>query len=337
MGGRIGDGGPLACGQVGGLTQAEGGGPYRPGHVGAVGVGAGNPHCRRVGTIGPGVGQITATAIPSKDYHLAAGPHRRESLPPGGGARDGHRRPIVTCRTIPPAVVQINGDAAVPVGSPPNDHFAACPHRRVEVTRGGRAGGGQGRPTVGRRIVAPAVVQIGGAAAVPVISAPDDHLTASPHCGMIDARGGAPTGGQARPTAGDRIVAPAIVEESAAAPPSAPDDHLAAGPHRRVKVAPSGGSGGGQGCPTVGQRIVAPSVVEIGTAAAAVVPAPDDHLIARPHRCVPVARGGCAVGRNRRPTVRHGIVAPAVVERVHATPDNHLAARPHRRVIPTGR
>src|SRR5438132_289454 len=56
------------------------------------------------------------------------------------------------------------------------DHLAARPDRREIVARGGSTGAAHRRPTVLRRIVAPAVAQIAA-----VVSAPDDHLAARPH------------------------------------------------------------------------------------------------------------------------------------------------------------
>src|SRR6185295_7860329 len=86
------------------------------------------------------------------------------------------------------------------------------------------------------------------------------------------------------------------------------------------------------------RRMVARAVVQI---AAVIVPAPDDHLAARPHRRVSGARGGRTGGAHCRPTVPRRTVAPAVVEMLIATaklaaaPDDHLATRPHRGVIGT--
>ena len=95
----------------------------------------------------------------SPDDHLAARPHRRVPVAPGGRAGGRHRRPTVSRWIVAPAVVQNSRWCSI---SSPDDHLAARPHRRVPIARGGRAGGGHRRPTVSRRIVAPAVVEIAG-------------------------------------------------------------------------------------------------------------------------------------------------------------------------------
>src|ERR1039457_7266047 len=123
----------------------------------------------------------------------------------------------------------------------PDDHFADCPHRRVSIAPARRAGRRKGRPTIGHGIVAPAIVEERRADAV--VSAPDDHLAARPHRGVLTTRGWGTRDGHGRPGVSRGIIAPAIIEIAALEP--APDDHFAARPHRRVPVAPGGAAGGG--------------------------------------------------------------------------------------------
>src|SRR6188472_2765840 len=77
--------------------------------------------------------------------------------------------------------------------------------------------------------VSPASVKIDAV----IISAPDDHFIAGPHCRVkvsVDRRVG-DTGGC--PTVGARIVSPASIK-NADVTKSAPNDHFAAGPNCRV-------------------------------------------------------------------------------------------------------
>src|SRR5262249_34829567 len=80
-------------------------------------------------------------------------------------------------------------------------------------------------------------------------SAPDDHLTASPHCRVIVSGFGRGGGAGGCPTIYAGIVSSAGVQK--AAPDSAPDDHFPASPVCR-SIAPSiwwvAGAGG---CPSI--------------------------------------------------------------------------------------
>ena len=195
--------------------------------------------------------------------------------------------------------------------------------------RGGRAGGGHRRPTVAGRIVAPAVVQIAGVAAV---SAPDDHLAARPHRRVIDARGGRAGGAHRRPTVGGRIVAPAGVQIAAVV--SAPDDHLAAGPHRRVT----------RSARRARRWCSPPSNCWSPDCSARRVQIAGCRIV-RPRRssrcpstppCDQQRAAGAPAVLDGRPTVRRRDCSARRCSNsaavVRSAPDDHLAARPHRRV-----
>jgi hypothetical protein len=114
----------------------------------------------------------------------------------------------------------------------------------VTESGSGRAGGAGSCPTVSAGIVSPAGVQIAA-----IISAPDDHFAAGPHCRVLVSGSGRAGGAGSCPTVGAGIVSPAGVQ--IAAIKSAPNDHFAAGPHCRVKISGSGRAGGAGGCPRV--------------------------------------------------------------------------------------
>ena len=74
------------------------------------------------------------------------------------------------------------------VQSAPDDHFAAGPDCRVNVSGSGRVDGGAGGcPTVRSGIVSPAGVQKCRCR----IPAPDDHFAAGPDCRVTDRAAGA--------------------------------------------------------------------------------------------------------------------------------------------------
>ena len=79
------------------------------------------------------------------------------------------------------------------------------------VSGSGRVGGAGGRPTVRAGIVSPAGVQI---VPTPVISAPDDHFAAGPHCRVIRSGSGRVGGAGGCPTIRAGIVSPAGVQNS---------------------------------------------------------------------------------------------------------------------------
>src|SRR5882724_1915506 len=96
----------------------------------------------------------------------------------------------------------------------------------MKVPSSGPVVGGGRCPRVGAGIISTAGIQIVGADK----SAPDDHLTASPHCGVILSAIGCAGGADGCPTVGAGIIFAAGVKIAAEAV-SAPDDHFTAGPH----------------------------------------------------------------------------------------------------------
>src|SRR5207249_11522823 len=83
-----------------------------------------------------------------------------------------------------------------------------------------------------------------------VISAPDDHFAAGPHCPVKCSAARRADGAGGCPTIGAGIISPAGIQ-IAAAINSAPDDHFASGPHCRVLNSASRRVGRAGGCPPV--------------------------------------------------------------------------------------
>src|SRR5438876_342460 len=89
-------------------------------------------------------------------------------------------RPTVHASIVSPAGVEIDpGTAEIPA---PHDHFAAGPHRRVRVSRGGRIVGVGGYPMVIPRVISAAAVVLPVGIVVP---APADHFATGPYCGVM--------------------------------------------------------------------------------------------------------------------------------------------------------
>src|SRR4029078_5472211 len=74
--------------------------------------------------------------------------------------------------------------------STPDDHFTAGPDCRMGASGSGRVVRARGYPTVGVGIVSPTSVQNAAVITALHSSAPNDHFTAGPHCGVnVTARG----------------------------------------------------------------------------------------------------------------------------------------------------
>ena len=124
---------------------------------------------------------------------------------------------------VSPAGVKIDKPATGPA---PDDHFAAGPHSRRNVSSSGRVGGAYGCPALRSRLVFAAGIQnIGG-----IPSTPDDHFITSPHRRVLKSAMGRIDGAGGRPTVRARIIAPASIQKKQVIP-STPDDHLAARPN----------------------------------------------------------------------------------------------------------
>lgn len=91
-------------------------------------------------------------------------------------------------------------------------------------------------------------------------SAPDDHLGASPHCGVRASVIRCIDSSSRHPGIRSGVVSPAVVQKVLC--PPAPDDHLGAGPHCCMKISGLRGIRGTSRCPTVFIRVVPTTGVE---------------------------------------------------------------------------
>ena len=178
----------------------------------------------------------------------------------------------------------------------------------IDPSSGSVAGGG-GCPAIRAGIVSPAGVFANGS-----ISAPDDHFTTCPHCGVT------PSAGRCVGRAGDcpiisaGIISPASIEIVVVDPViivPAPDDYFTANPHCRVRATGFGCVGRAGGRPAIRIGIVSSARIEYLEKAG--VSTPDDHFTAGPHRRVSAAGFGCVGRASGRPAVRIGIVSPTGV------------------------
>jgi hypothetical protein len=187
-----------------------------------------------------------------------------------------------------------------------------------------RIGGASRHPSIRAGIVLTARVEI-----TIITTTPDDHLAASPHCGMpVSPRRGIASAGIC-PTVRDRIIFAATVKKAKRATepiPSTPDDHFAAGPDCSVAGSGSRRIGSSGRCPGIRAGIVFSTGIE--GKAYEVDAAPDNHLTASPHCGMAVSASGRIGGASSGPTVRDRIVSPAGIVSV-STPDDHFSASPN--------
>ena len=179
----------------------------------------------------------------------------------------------------------------------------------------------------------PPVFKIAGA----IISAPDDHFTAGPHCRVTVSGSGRVGRAGGCPTIRAGIVSPAGVQIVVRH-----HIHPRRSFHCRSTLP----------CDTyrpVGALVVLVAVQlsvlglylpPVFKVAAAIRSAPDDHFTAGPH-CRVNESGSGRVGRaGGCPTIRAGIVSPAgvqiVADVISSTPDDHFTASPDCRVIDSG-
>src|SRR5207248_11092637 len=81
------------------------------------------------------------------------------------------------CTVVSPPAVIVTDTTTT---ATPDDHFAAGPDGRVTASTSGRVGSVSRCPAIRAGVILPAGIHI--AAQKAVISAPDDHFAASPHC-----------------------------------------------------------------------------------------------------------------------------------------------------------
>jgi len=198
----------------------------------------------------------------------------------------------------------------------------------VKLAVSGRVGGAGGCPTVKAGIISAASVHKAAA----VISAPNNHFAAGPHCCVSDSADWRVGGAGACPTVGGRIVRAAGVEILTATVirVAAPNDHFTAGPYCRVIFSAVGRADDVGGCPSISAGIIFAAGVK---SAAAIRSAPHDHFTAAPHCCVAVPRSGRVGGAGSCPTASTGIISPPGVQRAQtvaivSAPHDHFTARP---------
>src|SRR6478672_10745850 len=204
--------------------------------------------------------------------------------------------------------------------SAPDDHFTACPHSCVEISRGRRVSGARRYPTVGAWVISTASVQVDTYTRY-IKPTPDNHFTARPNCRMTASVIGRIAGGGSCPTICAGVVPPATVKiRHVRGVLSAPHDHFAASPYCRGTTSCGWRVGGAGSCPSIGAGIVSPASVVNGSA-------PDNHFAASPYRRVTGSCGWCVGGAGSCPSIGAGIVSPASVVNGSA-PDDHFAASP---------
>ena len=175
----------------------------------------------------------------------------------------------------------------------------------MPFSRNGRAGGTDYCPGVRCRIVPAAGVQ----GIESVRTAPDNHFTARPDCGVRVPRRGCIASVDGSPAICDGIILSASVQVLVAIviKGPTPDDHFTAGPYSRVPSSTGGDVGSACGCPSICAGILPATVDQITFEA--VVSTPDDHFAAGPHCRVQCSGFGRVVGGGGPPTVSAWVVS----------------------------
>ena len=110
--------------------------------------------------------------------HLAAGPDCGVRVSRIGHVVSVSRSPTVGEGVIPAAAVQIDVGRKT-ANATPHNHFAASPHRCMQVPRIGGVGGVGSCPTICARVISAARVKI---LREESRATPNDHFTSGPHC-----------------------------------------------------------------------------------------------------------------------------------------------------------
>ena len=190
------------------------------------------------------------------------------------GVRKIGRYPFIRYWSIPATGIEWDPDEVVriEVGTAPDDHFGAGPHRTVHCSAIRR---------VSRVSSGPAVLGgiISSAGAI-VSSAPDDHFKASPYCGVVGPAIWRVNSLRGRPIAGCGFVQPSSVQVALRIKvETSPNNHLAATPYGGMSVSCHGRAGVSGNCPVVHCGIVLAAGVQV---IEAVIPSPNNHFVAGP-------------------------------------------------------
>jgi hypothetical protein len=162
------------------------------------------------------------------------------------------RCPFVRYWSIPATAVEWDKDLIVnvEVDASPDDHFAASPHRTVQLSTIRRVGGASSCPIACCGIISSAGVKSRRAA-------PDDHVAARPYCRMIGSACRRVGNLGSDPTPCSWIIPPAGIQVGLGVKvPTSPHDHFATSPYSRMCLSCNGGIGGTDGCPCIQCGIV---------------------------------------------------------------------------------
>jgi len=181
------------------------------------------------------------------------------------------------------------------------------------------------RPIVCGRIIFSARSQSASAS----VSAPDDHFSTCPYCGVTIS--GRRRIGSSRicPTVRVGIISTASVQvvKGTFKKRSSPNDHVGASPYCRLTGSADRRIGGARGDPTIGVGIVSSAGVQI----AIITATPDDHFAPAPHCCVEGPGSGSVSSARSCPAICDWIVSSAAIEvsrQIGSAPNNHFIAAP---------
>ena len=206
----------------------------------------------------------------------------------------------------------------------PRQSFHCQSRPRCDQLGLGRVGGTRSCPAIGGGIVSSASIKIH--LGTPSVAAPDNHFTARPHCGVIDASSGAFV----------VLVAVQLSVLGLYLPPvftmedviiSAPDDHFTVSPHCCVTISAMGAS---VVLVDIQLSVLGLYLPPVFKTPRRISTTPDDHFTAGPDCACDSSRVGRVGHAGGCPTVGAGIISPAGVanSRPFSAPDDHFTASP---------
>src|SRR5438552_5674772 len=201
----------------------------------------------------PSIHIALVLSCPAPDDHVAASPNCGVIVSRKRGICSACSCPSVGTRAVPASGIEI-ADNFPPA---PDNHFRACPNCSMLGSGSRRVDRGSGFPRVRGRVVLSTRVVVDVVAEV--ISAPDNHVTTSPHCCVEMSSSGRIGNTGSYPCVCAGIVSSTRIELAVEAKRIAtPHDHFGAGPNRCVEVSATGGDGSARSCPAICARSWAP-------------------------------------------------------------------------------
>ncbi len=170
----------------------------------------------------------TSATRPTPNNHLTACPNCRVARARSWCAASIGSHPTVRAGIVSAAGIEILATTGVIIPTPDN-HFTSSPNGSIIIPPSWCAADAGRNPTVRDWSVSTATVKRDARKSA-IVSAPDDHFSACPNCGVTQAGFGHAGHAGRNPTVRDWSVSTSTIETVAAGPPT-PHDHFTACPN----------------------------------------------------------------------------------------------------------